>query len=92
MIENYLMGELKMFESTKVAGYVKKHEKEIDVWIRSFFEHYNKIGQLNKDVNVSNKMQQIYLISIIRILLTTSGMPKCDQKKVLQELMESLGE
>ena len=79
-----------VFESTKVAGYVKKHEKEIDVWIRSFFEHYNKIGPLNRDVNVSNKMQQIYLVSVVRILLTTSGMPKSDQKKVLQGLIDSL--
>lgn len=81
-----------MFESVKVANYVKRHDKEIDGWIRSFFDHWNKIGQLNKDVNISNKMQIIYLVSIIKILFEKSGMPKCDQKKVLQGLLESLGE
>jgi hypothetical protein len=81
-----------MFEAVKVSQYVKKHNKEIDVWIRSFFDHWNKIGQLNRDVNVSNKMQQIYLVSIVRILFEKSGMPKADQKKVLQGLLDSLGE
>ena len=80
-----------MFESKKVANYVKKHEKELDKVMRDIFTHWNAIGKLNKDVKVSNKMQQIYLVSMIRIWLTTSGMPKADQKKILQGLLESLG-
>ena len=81
-----------MLEAIKVAQYVKGHEKEIDEIMRDVFKHWNAIGKLAHDEKISNKMQEIYLISVIRIWLTTAGMPKADQKRVLQELNNSLGE
>jgi hypothetical protein len=81
-----------MFEKTRVAKYVLAHQNELDKIMRDIFEHWNKIGQIDKNEEVSNKMQVIFLLSVIRVWLTTSGMPKETQKKVLQELINSLGD
>jgi len=81
-----------MFEKTRVAKYVLAHQNELDKIMKDIFYHWNKIGQIDKNEEVSNKMQVIYLISMVRIWLTTSGMDKLTQKKVLQGLLESLGE
>ena len=79
-----------MFEAVKVKNYVSKHKAEIDRLMVEYFEHWNKVGQIDKDVAKSNKMQVIFLVSIIRTMLTTSGMPKDIQKNVLKELLAGL--
>jgi len=81
-----------MFEAVKVANYVKSHNKELDQIMQDIFKHWNAIGKLAHDEKIQNKMQEIYLISVIRIWLTTAGIPKSDQKRILQELNNSLGE
>lgn len=81
-----------MFEAVKVANYVKSHEHELDQIMQDVFKHWNAIGKLAHDEEVSNKMQIIFLVSVIRVWLTTAGIPKADQKKLLIELTNSLGE
>lgn len=81
-----------MFEKTKVAKYVLAHQNELDKIMKEIFVHWNKIGQLDKNEEVSNKMQIIFLVSVIRVWLTTAGIPKADQKKLLIQLNDSLGE
>jgi hypothetical protein len=79
-----------MFEQVKVAKYVLAHQNELDAIMREVFNHWNKVGKMDSKEEVSNKMQQIFLIGVIRVWLTTSGMPKDVQKQVLLSLSESL--
>ncbi len=79
-----------MFENTKVKSYVKKNKNDLDKIMKDIFGHWNKIGKLSKDEKSSNKMQIIFLISIVRVWVKSSGMPKKTQKEVLKKLIESL--
>lgn len=73
-----------------LAKYVTDHKIELDELMRNIFSHWNKIGALDVNQETSNKMQITFLTSIIRIWLTTSGMPKPTQKQVLQQLLKNL--
>jgi hypothetical protein len=79
-----------MLEKIKLAKYVTDHKTELDEVMQKFFEHWNAVGQLNSNEQTSNKMQVTWLISMIRIMLNTSGMPKPTQKDVLNRLLKSL--
>ena len=54
------------------------------------FAQWNEIGKLGIDDEESNKMQVTFLISIMRIWLTKSGMPKDVQRANLQALLKNL--
>jgi len=90
MIENYLKGQLKMFETTKVNLYIQKHNHEVDKIMQDIFSHWNAIGKLSEDEEKSNFMQLTFLVSIIKIWVKTSGMPRELQKEVMQKLVDSL--
>jgi len=79
-----------MFEKVKIATYVNEHKAELDQIMKQIFEHWNKIGQLDPDEKKSNHMQEIFLSSMIRIWLTTAGMPKEHQKVILEQLIKTL--
>lgn len=79
-----------MFEKTKVAAYVTEHKEELDSIMVQIFGHWNLIGKLDPDEKKSNHMQEIFLSAMIRIWLTTAGMPKAHQKVILEQLVKTL--
>ena len=79
-------------EAQKVilTNYVTANKDQLDKIVKSFFVEWNKIGKLSDDVAVSNRMQVNWLISMIKIILNTSGMPKSVQRGTLEQLMKNL--
>lgn len=79
-----------MFETTKVKLYIQKHQQEVDKIMQDIFLHWNAIGKLSENEEQSNFMQLTFLVSIIKIWVKTSGMPRELQKEVMQKLVDSL--
>ena len=74
----------------KLGKYVKEHTLDLDEIMLKVFAQWNEIGKLGIDDEESNKMQVTFLISIMRIWLTKSGMPKDVQRANLQALLKNL--